>query len=187
MVQRILWLILLGATVGPVLDHVHVATGTIRYPHPALWGQAWWVPLLYAGAALSIGLSHPAMDRLLGRRTTRGRSTVALVVGIAGMGAVWAGSGFLKDFPLMAGAVLAPAALALWWWLDGTWQGLVLAASTALGGAVVEYSLIQAGLFAYCMPFVGPVPSWLPWLYVSGSVAMGNVGRRIASTSPAAS
>src|SRR5450759_2482157 len=115
-------LALLGASLGPVLDYAHVVTGAIRYPPPAR-GLPWWVPLLYAGAALVIGLSHPAGDGPLGRRArlplTRGR----VAAGFAGFCAVWLASGALPLSSAVVAAILAPASLGLWWWLDRSWQG----------------------------------------------------------------
>ena len=61
----ILWLFVLGATLGTALDAVHVHTGVERYPAPVLFGLAWWVPLLFGAAAVAIGYSHPMVDPLL--------------------------------------------------------------------------------------------------------------------------
>src|SRR6185437_190430 len=168
-------LALLGAMLGPVLDYAHVATGAIRYP-PGVRFVPWWVPLLYAGAALAIGLSHPAADRLLGGASpplTRPR----LAAGFVAFCAIWFLSGALPFGSAAVAALLAPASLALWWWLDRRWQGLVQAAATAAGGCAVELTLSRAGLFAHTHPDVLGLAWWLPWLYVAASVGLGNVGR----------
>ena len=181
-------LALLGASLGPALDYAHVVTGAIRYPAPT-HGLPWWVPLLYAGAALAIGLSHPAGDALLGRRPrlplTRGR----VVAGFAGFCAVWLASGALPLSSAIVAGILAPGSLALWWWLDRSWQGLLQAAATAAGGCAVEVVLSRAGLFSHTHPDVLGVALWLPWIYVAASVGVGNVGRWLSHTlggSPAA-
>jgi hypothetical protein len=70
--------------------------------------------------------------------------------------------------------------LALWWRLDGTWQGLAQAAATAAGGCAVEMVLSGAGLFRHTHPDVLGVALWLPWIYVAASVGVGNVGRWLA-------
>src|SRR5437588_4681789 len=64
----ILWLILLGATVGTSLDAFHVYSNVERYPMPVLFGVAWWVPLLFGAAAVAIGYSHAMVDPLLHHR-----------------------------------------------------------------------------------------------------------------------
>src|SRR5437588_10979568 len=61
----ILWLFLLGATLGTALDSLHVHSGVERYPLPVLFGLAWLVPLLFGAAAVAIGYSHPMVDPLL--------------------------------------------------------------------------------------------------------------------------
>jgi len=64
----ILYLFLLGATLGTALDAFHVYSGVERYPAPVFLGVAWWVPLLFGGAAVAIGCSHVKIDPLLGQR-----------------------------------------------------------------------------------------------------------------------
>ena len=175
MLRPAIFLALLGAALGPILDYAHVATGAIRYTPPVRF-VPWWVPLLYTGAALSIGLSHPAADRLL-RRAPAPLTRPRLVAGFAAFCAVWFLSGALPFGSLVVAAILAPASLALWWWLDRTWQGLVQAALTAAGGCAVELTLTRAGLFAHNHPDVLGLAWWLPWIYVAASVGVGNVGR----------
>jgi hypothetical protein len=174
--RAVLILALLGASLGPVLDYAHVVTGAIRYPPPTRW-LPWWVPLLYMGAALAIGLSHPLGDAPFGRRPrlplTRGR----VAAGFAGFCAVWLASGALPFSSAIVCAVLAPASLALWWWLDRSWQGLLQAAATVACGCAVEIVLSRAGLFSHTHPDVLGVALWLPCIYVAASVGVGNVGR----------
>jgi len=59
-------LALLGATLGVALDWVHVATGTTAYTSPAVLGLAWWVPLLFGGAAVAMGLARPLAEIVRG-------------------------------------------------------------------------------------------------------------------------
>jgi hypothetical protein len=177
-------LAILGATLGPVLDYAHVVTGAIRYA-PEVRFLPWWVPVLYGGAALGIGLSHPAFDRLFPRRTasrlTRGR----LGAGFGIFCAIWFASGAIPLPSAPVAALLAPASLALLWWLDRTWQGLVQAAATAAAGVAVEVTLSRAGLFSHTHPDVLGVALWLPWLYVAASVGVGNIGRWLVASGAA--
>jgi hypothetical protein len=169
-------LALLGVTLGPVLDYVHVVTGAIRYTPPVRF-VPWWVPLLYTGAAVAIGLSHPIGDLLLRARPLPRRSGVELALGFAVFCGVWIASGALPFGSAVVAAILAPVSLALWAWLDRTWQGLAQAAVTALGGVAVEVALTRAGVFAHAHADVLGVALWLPWIYVAASVGVGNVGR----------
>src|SRR5579863_6353187 len=66
--QRLLLLFLIGAIVGSLLDAFHVYSNIDRYPKPAFMGLAWWAPLLFGGAGVAIGYSHPLVDPLLHNR-----------------------------------------------------------------------------------------------------------------------
>jgi hypothetical protein len=167
-------LLVAGAVLGTLLDGVHVATATTRYAHPVLLGLAWWAPLLFAGASLTIGLSHLTIDRLLGRELRPGARGV--VLGMLLLLALWATSGLVKP-ATTALLVLVPASLAMWLALEGTAVGLALAVVTAAMGVVVEATLVSIGAFSYVAPDAGRVASWLPWLYVAASVAVGNFAR----------
>jgi hypothetical protein len=180
MIRAALILALLGATLGPALDYAHVVTGAIRYPPPVTF-LPWWVPLLYASAAIAVGLSHPALDARIRPKPLPARTRGQLAAGFAGFCAVWVASGALPLGSAAVAAILAPASLALWWWLDRTWQGLVQAAGTAAGGVAVEVVLSRAGLFSHTHPDVLGVALWLPFIYVAASVGVGNVGRWLAA------
>jgi hypothetical protein len=65
----------------------------------------------------------------------------------------------------------------MWIVLDGTVVGLGLAIATAASGVLVEATLVSLGVFTYVAPDAGRVASWLPWLYVAASVAVGNFAR----------
>jgi hypothetical protein len=171
-------LLLAGALFGTLLDSVHVATTTTRYAHPAFFGLAWWAPLLFAGASLAIGVSHRLIDEVLGRDVHP--TTARVVAGMALLLLLWATSGLVKPARL-ALWILAPASVLMWLALDGSAVGLVLAIATAACGVAVEAMLVSAGGFTYVVPDAGRVASWLPWLYVAASVAVGNYARWLAA------
>ncbi len=167
-----------GALLGTLLDAVHVATTTTRYTAPAFLGVAWWVPLMFGGAALAIGYAHTIVDLVVGRHVVPDVRRVT--VGIALLLALWVTSGLVKPAPV-ALWIVAPASIAMWWFLDRTPVGLVLALATASCGVAVEATLVSAGAFAYVAPDAGRVASWLPWLYVAASIAVGNLARWLAA------
>lgn len=183
MLRRALILASLGAVFGTLFDYAHVRTGAIAYPSPSPIGVPFWVPFLYAGSALLIGFSHPTMDRWLGRPERFALTPLRIAAGFAGFLAVWFLSGAL---PFGSGAValiLAPIALAIWFFLDRTWQGLVLAALTAIIGFAMEVGLSRAGLFRHTHPDVLGIAVWLPCIYVAASVGVGNLGRALSPRS----
>lgn len=176
---RILVLLLAGAALGTLFDWTHVTTGTTAYTTPTWLGLPWWIPLMYAAAGLGIGLSHPQLDKLLGR-PRRPLTPFALVLGILALGAIWSGSGLLPLPHWQRGLILAPAALLVWFTLDRTRAGLIIAAITAIVGCTAEITLSKLGHFNYTNPDVAGIASWLPWVYVAASVAVGNLGRALS-------
>src|SRR5262245_8251261 len=94
--RRVLILALLGATVGPLLDRAHAATGCIAYDSEVTaLGVPWWVSLVYTGAALGIGLSHPAFDPVLRRPTRVAPTPARIALAFAAMAALWVATGAL--------------------------------------------------------------------------------------------
>jgi hypothetical protein len=176
LVRAAIVLAVVGATLGPVLDYAHVVTGAIQYLPPVRF-VPWWVPLLYANAAIAIGLSHPIVDRVLRPNAPVVVTPSRLLAGFVGFCAVWFASGAIHLSSAAVAGILAPVSIALWWGLDRTWQGASQALATAVGGVLVEITLSRAGLFAHTHPDVLGVAWWLPWIYVAASVGVGNVGR----------
>jgi hypothetical protein len=167
-----------GATLGTALDAIHVHTGTTAYPSPALLGQAWWVPPLFAGAGVVIGLGRPVAERLLGR-VAPAPAWGTVVAGMSLFIVAYAASGILDGWPWLCAMLLGALFLAGWLRYDGSGLGLLLAALTAAGGTLVEMWLVQVGAFAYLAPSMGGVAVWLPALYFCAAVGVGALGKRL--------
>ena len=178
MVTRVLRLLVLGAVLGPVFDRGHLWTGAIAYDTPVTWiGVPWWVSLVYIGAALGIGLTHPWLDRVFRRPQKVKLSAGVLAAGFVGMGILWMASGLIPASNAVIAVVLLAGAAGMWWAFDRTWQGVVLAVGTGVGGVIVETTLVRIGLFHHTRPDVIGLPVWLPVVYFGGSVAIGNLAR----------
>ena len=162
----------MGGTVGASLDAVHVHTGTTSYAHPLLFGQAWWVPPLFAGSGVAIGLGRPIAERLVG---TAGRlpSRSAAFTGMALFILAYVSSGLLHARPGICSVVLAALFAIGWLRCDRSALGLVLAALTAVAGTAVEMLLVGVGAFSYVEPSFGGVARWLPLLYCCAAVGVG--------------
>ncbi len=178
LLRRVAALTLLGALVGPLLDRAHAWTGAIAYDTPVTaLGVPWWVTLVYVGAALGIGLTHPALDRWMKRPQRVVLSPSNLGLGFVGMVILWVASGLLPGSNVTIALVLLAGAVVLLAALDRTWQGALMALGTGAGGVVVEATLVRLGLFHHRSPDLLGLPVWLPCVYFGGSVAIGNLAR----------
>jgi hypothetical protein len=181
-------LALLGATLGTALDAVHVHTGTTSYPTgsgPMLAGQPWWVPPLFALAAVLYGFAGPVLDAV-SRSQDRPpeRRTAILGIGLFVLAYLLSGllAGTLGLATIGVAGVLAVVAVLLWWVADRRWQGWVLAAGAAASGTMFEAALVALGAFKHAdSDFLG-VPFWLPVLYCSAGIALGSLGRRLLAS-----
>lgn len=183
--KKVLIIFAVGFILGPIGDYSHVMTQTTAYPGgdgPYFFGLPFWVPFLFGCAALAVGLSHPAFDKRIGPRQDRpGTKSIGRVMGglLIFLGA-YCLSGFLPvDKGLHNDLLLALIAIATWAILDWTWQGIVLGTLTAIAGTLTEIILVHLKIFSY-LPGrnnLFGVASWLPWLYFTASVTVGNLGR----------
>lgn len=148
-----------GALIGLLGDRIHVYAGVLSYPNPMLYGQAWWVPFLFAGSAVVIGLHVMASRARLSSRA--GASADAAVA--------WFVAAYLATgvFPSESwlGPALAALALARFAQAPSPGRAAVLG-GVAVGGPLVEWSLQSAGAFTYQISTTWGVPSWLPALYL---------------------
>ncbi|HET9921468.1 MAG TPA: hypothetical protein VFQ30_16620 [Ktedonobacteraceae bacterium] len=173
----LLWLFLLGAALGSCLDVFHVRSGVERYPVPVFFGLAWWVPLLFGGAAVAIGYSHPLLDPLIGHIQRPHR----LIISMSEL--AWLLLAYLVGASMLTSPIKTALLVIIYfdfWFLAGkSWQNLLLSVVTAITGTLIEMMLVAAGAFSYLHPdFIG-VPYWLPCMYACASLALGNMGRSL--------
>ena len=196
-------LALAGAALGPVCDNFHSAAGVLGYtkyqialgPAPDWWGgghlfqTAYWVPPLFALAALIIGgidagvssqrPPPPELEKPSGRRVA---GAVAAFVALYAFSALLA-TGLA---PPTEAIVLWPLALLLWKACDPTLASFVAGAATAVGGPAIEVALLGGGglfaepfghLYAYGRPDVLGVESWILPVYFAGGPSVALVSR----------
>jgi hypothetical protein len=174
-------LALMGATLGVSLDVMHVKTGTTAYTNPTFFGIAWWVFPLFGSAGIPFGLARPAWERLLGWRTPP-HSLPDALLGVAFFVAAYLASGVL---PLAAAgkfAVLSAILIACWIVCDRSLLGILLAVGAAIGGSAFESAIIALDFFHYVHPDFAGISSWLPLLYGTVGIAVGNLGKHLVDT-----
>jgi hypothetical protein len=171
------WLFLAGAICGTALDAFHVYSSIERYSRPAFLGVAWWVPLLFGFATVSIGYSHPFIDPLMHniRRPRRLTTSIAELSWLL-LAYVIAAS----TLSSISKAILLGLIYFNFWLLTGRgWRNLLLSVVTAITGTLIEMTLVAAGAFSYLQPDMLGVPYWLPFMYACASLAVGDLGRSL--------
>ena len=179
-------LLLIGFTVGPVLDGLHTFSGATWYSEPQWLRSVWWCPPLFAAAALSIGLGRVGFERYLERPGPelgwlQVLSAMALFIGC------YAASGFLPISELARALLLTGCFAAGWAVWDRTLLGLGSALLCGLCGWAVEHTLVHQGLFFHRETTLDGIALWIPPLYFLAALAVGSLARRLhlqPSTAP---
>eukprot|EP01041_Mallomonas_annulata_P010260 gene10260-21405_t len=179
---------------GMFLDNYHGLFGvlhyfgdsaiTLSYNGNIFLKSALWVPILFGVAGL-------AMSAILMLLDDKCKSTLEemdpdwpkTLYGISFFSGQYYISGLLDSIgapvPLMH-VSLAAIAAAGFLLFDRSAAGLALGAATAIAGPVAEIFLVnRLHLYEYThADFVG-VCSWIPWVYLLGAPAVGNLSRRL--------
>eukprot|EP00929_Paragymnodinium_shiwhaense_P035273 TRINITY_DN19062_c0_g2_i1.p1 TRINITY_DN19062_c0_g2~~TRINITY_DN19062_c0_g2_i1.p1 ORF type:complete len:325 (-),score=33.05 TRINITY_DN19062_c0_g2_i1:172-1146(-) len=187
-----------GALLGPNLDGFHSRFGVLRYHDPPPFHvvvgglefceTAVWVPPLFGVAGALIGGLYVIFDQLFDTPAEkRAPSLGAVLVGILLFIAQYALSGMLlgtpEAAPLFAGAGgwSTTAAVAFlwvygiihWWYFDGTKTGFLVSTLTAVGGPLIEVTLLNLpgwDLYAYASPDFAGIPTWIASVYFCGGL-----------------
>lgn len=177
-ILKLILLFLIGATLGPLCDLFHVLSKTSGYPFPRFYGLAFWVPILFGSATVVLALSHVLSDKIF-KRPKRELSKRQIVMGLLTFMFIYYASGFLMVSEVLKLIILGFIAFTTWCLFDRTLYGLILAIITAFFGCLVEILIIRTGHFYYNIHDVFRIPYWLPFLYMTASVAVGNLGRKL--------
>jgi hypothetical protein len=162
-----------------VCDHLHATHGVLWYAHPVVWDQAWWVPLLFAGASLAAVGGATPVRRLLGARNPPPPTAREVAGdGLAFITAYAYTSFAPADRPNVTLALLAA------WWLARVVRGragwlVVYSLLTAAAGTLFEAGWSALGFFAYHHPDFLGVPRWLPGIYLHVALVAGPLERAL--------
>lgn len=174
----VLWLFLLGATLGSFMDGFHTYSHTTAYTNPVFLKMAWWVPLLFGSAYVFIGVSHVDFYKFFKpKKEFLGWDRVILSFFLFAL--VYFASAFLHTENSFKVILLYSSAILIWMFFSGNWQGILLAVLTGLAGSSVEILLSHYKTFSYLQPDIWGIPYWLPSLYMCGSIAGGNLVRKL--------
>ncbi len=185
--NRIFWVrfltlsFVVGAIVGTTGDYCHVITNTDGYPKRGPFpflpipdvNMPVWVPFLFGTAVMLMATVHKLLAKAYHPRLEKhfvlaACAPLLFVTIYALSGFLQFGTGGWQD------VWLAALAIFMWWAMDGTRLGAILAVTNAFFGTCFEIFLVSIGGFFYYKTHSNlmGVPSWLPWLYVIASVCI---------------
>ncbi len=196
LIKQTITMALSGAALGPFLDGYHSAFGVLAYTKPIsvvigglqFFQTDYWVPPMFALAAVILGLSYPFLDSVFAvPSASRTPTAPSVFYCISYFSFQYYLSGLLFSqgcSPMQLHAVLAATAAICWAVFDRTPTGAVMSTVTGLAGPAVEIALLNGAplvlggaLYHYTEPDLLGIPVWIAWVYACGAPAVGNLAR----------
>ncbi|XP_060638574.1 insulin-induced gene 1 protein [Anolis sagrei] len=183
-VQRSLVLFTVGTFLALVLNLLQIQRNVTLFPEEVIdtiFSSAWWVPPCCGTAAAVIGLLYPCIDSHLGEPHKFKREWASVMRCIAvfvGINHASAKLDFANNVQLSL--TLAALSLGLWWTFDRSRSGLGLGITIAFVATLITQFLVYNGVYQYTSPDFLYIRSWLPCIFFSGGVTVGNIGRQLA-------
>jgi hypothetical protein len=169
--------------VATVCDQVWVRLGVLVYPRPFLFGQAWWVPLLFGAVGVVFVYLAVYLTRILLPASTPPARDPG---GRALLSAAWFVAAYLAGGLFDAQATTLAVLLLILWLarlaessrslrelLVIAGLGIAIAAGGSLGEAVFSW----LGLMRYPRPDFLGLPLWLPALWLHAALLARDLGR----------
>uniref|UniRef100_A0A8C2PET3 Insulin-induced gene protein n=1 Tax=Capra hircus TaxID=9925 RepID=A0A8C2PET3_CAPHI len=132
-----------------------------------------------------VGLLYPCIDSHLGEPHKFKRewaSVMRCVAVFVGINHASAKLDFANNVQLSL--TLAALSLGLWWTFDRSRSGLGLGITIAFLATLITQLLVYNGVYQYTSPDFLYIRSWLPCIFFSGGVTVGNIGRQLAMGVP---
>ena len=169
--------------VATLFDQTWVRLGVMVYPQPFRFGQAWWVPFLFAAVGPVIVQFFVIATRLLlPDSTPQPRDPGASVVmAAAWFSAAYVGGALFDD----SAETFAVLLLVLWlirmWFVSNSvreaWVLLVLCLVVSAAGTLGESGANWLDLMRYPRPDFWKVPYWLPFLWLHAALFARELAR----------
>ncbi|NXV72105.1 INSI1 protein, partial [Atlantisia rogersi] len=186
LVQRSVVLFVVGAFMALVLNLLQIQRNVTLFPDEVistLFSSAWWVPPCCGTAA----------GELLSSTSGRCRTVLTLCLSSPLFSFSSRMSTGFKGFSLTSfnqkldfanniqlSLTLAALSLGLWWTFDRSRSGLGLGITIAFVATLITQFLVYNGVYQYTSPDFLYIRSWLPCIFFSGGVTVGNIGRQLA-------
>ncbi|NXU66209.1 INSI1 protein, partial [Horornis vulcanius] len=205
LVQRSVVLFVVGAFMALVLNLLQIQRNVTLFPDEVistLFSSAWWVPPCCGTAAgESLTSTSDFWSFLILSWRRRGGGAECVTRAHFHHTASDANSGFWPDAHpsdlkrtvlniffqkldfannVQLSLTLAALSLGLWWTFDRSRSGLGLGITIAFVATLITQFLVYNGVYQYTSPDFLYIRSWLPCIFFSGGVTVGNIGRQLA-------
>ncbi|XP_061613522.1 insulin-induced gene 1 protein [Phyllopteryx taeniolatus] len=184
LIRRGLVLFAVGVILALVLNLLQIQRNVTLFPEEVmstLFSPAWWIPPCCGTGAAVVGLLYPCLDSHLGEPHKFKREWASVMRCIAVFVGINHASVKLDiDNSVQLSLTLAALSLGLWWTFDRSRSGFGLGVTTAFLATVFTQLLVYNGVYQYTSPDFLYVRSWLPCIFFSGGVTVGNIGRQLA-------
>ncbi|NXG11593.1 INSI1 protein, partial [Sakesphorus luctuosus] len=187
LVQRSVVLFVVGAFMALVLNLLQIQRNVTLFPDEVistLFSSAWWVPPCCGTAAGELFTSTSdsvfSFFFCFSPSSSRGGGETA---GLNALQSIVLNNFFQKlDFAnnVQLSLTLAALSLGLWWTFDRSRSGLGLGITIAFVATLITQFLVYNGVYQYTSPDFLYIRSWLPCIFFSGGVTVGNIGRQLA-------
>ncbi|NXK99957.1 INSI1 protein, partial [Mesembrinibis cayennensis] len=184
LVQRSVVLFVVGAFMALVLNLLQIQRNVTLFPDEVistLFSSAWWVPPCCGTAAGECLAPTKIQNR------APFQSEFSLVQfqqrDVCRLKRIVLNIFFQKlDFAnnVQLSLTLAALSLGLWWTFDRSRSGLGLGITIAFVATLITQFLVYNGVYQYTSPDFLYIRSWLPCIFFSGGVTVGNIGRQLA-------
>lgn len=176
-------LFIIGVLFSVVLNLLQVQRQVTLFPSVLdnVFSTGWWVPPSCGTAAAVIGLLYPYLDGVLGESRDNKQewsSVMRCVAVFVGITHASAKIDFATNMQLSL--TLTAMSIGLWWLFDRSRSGFGLGVSIAVLATLVTQLLVYNGIYRHPAPDFLYVRSWLPCIFFSGGITMGNIGRQLA-------
>ncbi|NXN14702.1 INSI1 protein, partial [Indicator maculatus] len=188
LVQRSVVLFVVGAFMALVLNLLQIQRNVTLFPDEVistLFSSAWWVPPCCGTAAgefltspSDLNHAHFQFEFFLVQVQQQDIHRLKRIV----LNIFFQKLDFANNVQLSL--TLAALSLGLWWTFDRSRSGLGLGITIAFVATLITQFLVYNGVYQYTSPDFLYIRSWLPCIFFSGGVTVGNIGRQLAMGIP---
>lgn len=176
MLKKLLIFSTVGAIAATLCDLNHVYTGTLSYPQPFFFNQAWWVFLGFVIGFFTMAVGYYSVTSFLPKHLIQYSTTFnnanVMIENLIMFMMVYLASGFGNHHPVLLSIIFYSTFLIRFLFTYERAFIFPLAIMLAISGMAVEGFITQLDLVHYRQPEIFGVPFWLGGVYMHGALCL---------------